>query len=322
MRSSPTWDASGIVTEDGALHRPFGSSEIPLPSEIRVDDGRLIWRSGPGTKWTRPREGLLERFVDLAITENPDKAVAAYAKRWGVLEICEHGLPRTHKPGHPQTMPSDVSGTTKYEQPEMGCLPLRYGKAARQLFPEYWEPLLAWQNVSRRARAILNIAAHLRLGKHGALADWHVILGGNETLESWTTHGQFAKWDADDERGWGSRIRYERWELSRRLNDWLEIGDVRPEMVWEPAAGPTLRIALRGLFGAIAMELVKAVARTEALAICSGCGQSFIPKRKPVEGKRRYCEECRIDGVPMRDVMRDRRTEGKREVRRGKTTKR
>lgn len=317
------WDEAELTDESGRLvGRAFGASEISLPRTVEVRGDRLVWAYGG--RRIHPREGLLDDFVDLTRNGEIEAAsVESFARRRGVLAMCEHGLPATHNPSRVGVI-SDVSGSVAELPSRGGCAPLGWKdplKSDRYIEQELWEPLAAWSRVSRRTRALLNIAAKLRSGTRGALEDWHLLLGGSEMFESWARHARpFATWDRIDDRLYGSRLGYERRELTRIVNDWLEIADVRPRLSWT-SKGTGLPIEVRGMFGALAMQLVLTIARTSAIAICSGCGRSFLPKRKPVEGRRRYCDECREQGIPVRDAMADRRRREK-EAAGGKTRKR
>jgi len=332
MHRVPAWEESGLVTEDGRLHRSIRSNAIFVPDRIEAIGDRLIWNNGGKGRWTRPGPGLLEQFVDLTQEDAPaPRAIEAYARRWGVLEICEHALPRTHNPRRQPSIPrlAEDPGAAGWQPWQDGCYPLGYvpfgvatPKGRTSPHYECWEPLRSWARVSRRARALLNIAARLHGGARGPVEDWHLLLGGDETIESWSSRRKQTELSDDHiRRYYGSRLNEERSRLSGQLNDWLELGNVRPVLTWAQQ-GPELRTWIHGLFGAIALQLVLAVARTEALAICSHCARSYLPKRKPVEGKRRYCDECRTNGIPMRDAMADRRARKQEEsagVQRGKT---
>ena len=103
-------------------------------------------------------------------------------------------------------------------------------------------------------------------------------------------------------------------DISVAVNGWLELGHVLPLFSWG-GTGPALvtlgaRVSwfnresqaewlpnmplLQGtsLFGALAVQLLMAVSRTGGLAICSGCGAPYVPKRRPNPRRRRYCPQC------------------------------
>jgi hypothetical protein len=47
-------------------------------------------------KQLRPRSDLLIQFCRIAESPNTEKAATAFVKRWGLLGLCEHGLPTIH----------------------------------------------------------------------------------------------------------------------------------------------------------------------------------------------------------------------------------
>jgi hypothetical protein len=60
------------------------------------------------------------------------------------------------------------------------------------------------------------------------------------------------------------------------------------------------------LFGALAVQLLFAVSRTDGLAVCSACGSPYCPPRKPRIDQRHYCSGYRRRGA-WRDAQRARR---------------
>jgi predicted RNA-binding Zn-ribbon protein involved in translation (DUF1610 family) len=65
-----------------------------VPSGIRVDGDQLRYGDfrGNGTKWVvNPGMNLLTGFM--ALEKAPADQVAQYAKRWGVLGLCQHTVP-------------------------------------------------------------------------------------------------------------------------------------------------------------------------------------------------------------------------------------
>src|ERR1035438_2536798 len=76
----------------------------------------------------------------------------------------------------------------------------------------------------------------------------------------------------------GARIR-----LAAIVNDFLEIGAVRPEL-WSD--GQQWRVYYHSvgnepLFGDLAIQLVFAVSGVEGFATCSACGSPYIPEMSP-----------------------------------------
>lgn len=128
----------------GIPGQTFGAFTIELPAAVDILDNpkeqKLIWGFSAASVATAPAS-LLEKF--LMLHDRPTSDILAFAKRWGVLEICKHGLPCTHSNCHP--LEDRLS---------------------------YWEPIQAWRSFSVQARAVLEIAASLRKGQPASMASW------------------------------------------------------------------------------------------------------------------------------------------------------
>ena len=91
---------------------------------------------------------------------------------------------------------------------------------------------------------------------------------------------------------------YLRWVL----RDWIELGDVRPEI--DLGTGIPIVFGGEGLFAAIAAQLLLAATRTDGVVICSSCSRTYAPRRRPRAGQAHYCEKCRISGRAAADSAR------------------
>jgi hypothetical protein len=255
------------------LDRPMATSRWLVPV-VELEGERLVWKDATiPSQYARPGPGLLERFIELHGAAPP--AIRAYARRWGVLGICKHQLPATH---NPEPVPF-LSG------PMTACRPLGWREGAP------WEPLTAWRRYAAQMRALLNIGARLREGQRGRLEDWGVL---------------YPRRDAHPEkRWWGHQVEADRAGVAHELREWLHIGQVALEPAWDEPARLTLRIGVPGLFGALVAQLALAIARTDGLAVCSACGMTYLPQRRPDPHRRRYCPPCRRGGAPLRDAATD-----------------
>ncbi len=259
------WQLAGVSSAKFGLDRPLRAGEFYVPGDIRLDKDRLRWDfDSDRTKTVRPEAGMLEHFVQLA-DASADK-ILAYARRWGVLEICKHDLPACHK----------------------SCSPLRSGGT-------YWEPLEAWRRFAKLFRALLDIAAQLAFDKPGPAEHWQVV----------GAYGGLGRGQLFGLRG----VKADHGKLQVALNVLLHDARVRPIVGWRD--GKWL-IELTGglvigcsLFGALVCQLVLAISRTEGLAICSSCGMSYIPAKRPNPNRRSYCQKCRERKIPSSDAARD-----------------
>jgi hypothetical protein len=103
----------------------------------------------------------------------------------------------------------------------------------------------------------------------------------------------------------GQSALFDRKVVEEAVNRWLRIGAVSLSLEWwEPR--PTVRLdsgPLSALFGALALQLLQAVARSDGLALCSACGRPYTPERRPDPNRRHYCPQCR-NAAPHRDAVR------------------
>jgi hypothetical protein len=250
-----------------------------------------------------PGRGLLEAFVNLTSSGRLSPAnVERFAKKWGALGICKHGKPYTHRrDGHSLLIRVPEKGDDAGTQLR-GCPPLGYPRPERRFNPALWDPLESWDTYSGNARALINIAAALNQSRFGEVEDWHRLLSRTMPLERWTRTVHVKLFASPGvPKVWGSRLNAERFWISNLLNLWLEDGDVRWQCAWERPAF-MVTPGVQSLFGAIALQLMLAIGRVDALAVCSNCRVAYGPRRKPVAGRRSYCETCRRDKIPQRDA--------------------
>src|SRR5438128_742042 len=116
---------SQILTIDGDFDRPIQGRRWPVPKEVSVSGDRLCWTINAVADEAHPSKGLLEKFWQLG--EAPDRQILAFAKRHGVLGICGHELPRTHR--KPSCMPSGFSPSPPFNG-------------------EFWEPIPVWRKLA------------------------------------------------------------------------------------------------------------------------------------------------------------------------------
>lgn len=261
------------------------SSSWHVPDEIELGgDATLRWRggiSGSPTLLSVPSDtlqwdDLIFRFMHLADADDCD--VLEFARQLGVLDLCGHGLPRTHVTGvgnggwRPQFCPYGV-------EPD--------GDGWRA------EGLDRWRLYARQAGAILSVAAAFH-------TDSHVPEGVWDSFEDLEPRWIGVPWSRPDPprmvarseeelRGLGRgligdiqvilpRLMADRSDADRlewALTQWLALGDVRLWLThdeldfWVRFGGGTL-------FGALATELALMVSRMESLFPCSGCAEPFV----------------------------------------------
>jgi hypothetical protein len=151
-----------------------------------------------------------------------------------------------------------------------------------------WDPIGRWLDYADQARAMLGIAQKLHNGERTAVGDW-TALGELFPMEPHGITEEVLK-------EWQGRPWRERPYLAMALERWLELGNVRPTFNWRheaPAVVLEPSFFDGWTFGALAVEILMAVAKAHTLAVCSGCGAVYLREgRRPKPGQRNFCPEC------------------------------
>src|SRR5215217_7132575 len=85
-------DPIGDLLDDDEPKR-LSASRWAVPNTIDLDQSgqHLVWQWGiTPERWIKPSAKILEQFVGLVSA--PAQSVLAYAREFGLLGICEHGL--------------------------------------------------------------------------------------------------------------------------------------------------------------------------------------------------------------------------------------
>lgn len=244
----------------------------------------LEWEFGENRRSTTPGPELLEGF--LTLVDGSPAEIWDYAEKWGVLAICEHGLPNSHASTREWLMGPFV--LPRYHAAYYSlCQPLEVTEVERSMLPvelwimQYYEPLAAWRKYSRMAHTLLDLAVTLDDGKLGTETDWKIVCGDQWSLPHSVEEGRFI--------------------IGRVVSGWLALGGVAPYLDWTDQ-NPQLRLSVEGLFGALGTQVLLALSRSEGFAVCTECGRLYTPRPKARTGTRRYCEQCRSMGAPARDA--------------------
>jgi len=284
---------AGLLTKDAAtLERPVAVEPYSSLKQFRIEDAKI--KISPDAKKSvliTPSKGRLEEFVDLADAD--ESKYLEYACRWGLLELCrEHHEPVNHNYNCEPIVPSRtiVFGTTD-----------KAAKAHRETLLSEGEPISAWRNHVRFARALLNIAARLHEGEIGSDEDWNTLH---------FDEAGFLGWDFASERRKAKTfpdINHEKSLIADGVNTyWLGSGGVQPRIYWN-ASRPTITFECPKPYGKLyanlAIQLMRAISQVDSLAVCSACGQSYMPRRRPKTNQRRYCSDCKK--VALRDASAD-----------------
>jgi hypothetical protein len=262
------------------MRRPVSGTTWYARAGVEVDGERLVYQP-ESAQQVRAGAGILQEF--LALAEGTADHVARFAQRFGLLEICEHNLPRSHNPAV-----FDAGAGIS------GCHPNGWWGRPAVL----WEPIERWRFYARQARAILRIAQSLRQLKVGPPEDWASL---------------YAEYSNLPKRGvpwWKQTVGADQEHLADILNrDWLEVGDVRPRLNWSSLPGSKVSVELggQGLFGGLATQLLFAVGQADGFAVCTICGQPYAPTRRPSPTRNNYCPTCRASGADVRFAVTEHR---------------
>lgn len=150
-------DVWALTTHDNhpTTDRPVAWTPWPVPYDLSLtDDGEHIrwsrWTNldpdEPDMNWVAPPAshhgaGLLSEFSRLA--DATPAQVLTFARRWGPLALCAHGLPHTHSRSlvHPGT---DSEPT----QTILGCEPASDGAGG------WTDPVAEWRRLARDVRHV------------------------------------------------------------------------------------------------------------------------------------------------------------------------
>jgi hypothetical protein len=302
VRPVDRWE--GLADPDTAvLERPVAQAEWRAPCGVELDDERdclLYPMNRAHERRIRAGAGLLEGFISLA--DAPPQVIRNFARRWGVLALCRHGLPMSHN--------GVRSNPDKQEIASWGCAPILADGGWDTLL----EPLEPWRRLSGAARGMLNVGASLRDGRPGTISDWRSIDGAFfKAAVLYTVRTGRDLPPVDSRETWralleqvplGRDVEFDRAVLGQLLNDGLRMGMARPFIDWDEQS-PRITLAGDGLFGALAVQLLFAASSARGLATCTFCGQPYVPTRRPRSDQRRFCPSCRRNGVPRRMAKRD-----------------
>ncbi len=249
-------DPISDLLDDGEP-KPLSATRWTVPTTVELDRSsmHLVWHSDGGReRWVKPGPKMLERFIGLR-SAPPDR-ILAYARAWGLLEICRHGLPRSHNP----TRELDA------DEVVLGC------ERLVELVEDEWEfrePIEAWHRFAEEAHATALLAASIR--GYGPTPD--PFRGRRAAIRL------------------GLRWRLNRWLELGAVRPAIVLHPNWLEDEWESPLLPV--VGGSGLFGALALRLALACTGAVGLAPCAACGEWFTPNFAPREGQRAWCPEAK-----------------------------
>lgn len=283
------YDLAGFSDELGNLGRPVPTSQVIVPEEIWLEDDCIHWRLGNPTLREISRS-MLNQFLRL----DSAASILRFAREWGVLALS----PKLRSKGSSHG----------------------YYLPGRQYMELGVEPVSAWLYYSKRARALLNVAAALKQGKLGDLSDWDefAIFVGPGSSEEALKEVKARMEGLDFGLGFSvlnglgtteERLQIAQESVSHEIDNWLccckrekvtPIADFSMRWVHEKQRWD-FQIDYHGLlFAAIALQLALVIADADSLFTCSGCGIPYVrprERKRPKAGCSNYCDRCSSDGT-------------------------
>ncbi len=296
------WDLSGLTDPaSGELGRPLALVPLDVPPWIELDDTGegLVWSRGVGTQFhlRAPNRRMLLAFTKLV--DAPAEAIRDYARRYGVLRLCEHWLPCTHNwevfTADKELLDERLREGEDWINPQWERLTQELPKCEPMVRGEHWwEPLAAWRRYASEARMMLTIAAHMRLNEPISKDEWRQ-LGESDS--------SFKVMEMLDPVGYDNPG-LQRVVIMHYVRKWLRASATHLQFSWSQE-GPRIEVHPHGLVGTLALQLATSLVGGDGFAFCSGCGRVYAPEETPRAGQRHYCEDCRERKVPQRDAARD-----------------
>lgn len=246
-----------IFDEDG---RPMGTLPVGFVLTYkggRIQDNFVVFKTRESLAYysPEPTRQLLSEFIGLATDDGA--RIEKFARRHGALGLCKHGWPLGHYLR---------SGQTRCYDRELSGHVLR-------------ERLDSWRRLAVHAASIMKLAASLAEGKPGSRDAW-AEFGSEWLIAGWAVHAL----EVTD-------VREGRQRLARAVSILLMQAEVVPRIEWD-GRQPSFGLTSHTLIGVIGVALLSTLLRSRALATCAACGQPYLPKRKPQEGRLSFCAGC------------------------------
>lgn len=317
------------------LDHYVNSLEWRLPRQVWLDGTSLAWdaRPQPGVI-VRPGPGMLEGFVRLA--DRDADAIRDYAGHWGPLWLCGHGLYWQHDrfACRPQPVREEIWYTRWERLADWRDLAVQ-ARATLRIAQKLNGGQLAdpsdWQAIPGRYERM--DAMFIRwdeaqwVDEHSErLHEASLVDDELEQFEKVATELQAEERSRSDylspDEAWqwetvagGATLDIHERLLAMVLDTWVERGGVKPS-VFRHNGRRSIRLGGYGLLGALAIQLVFDVCRSDGLAICTSCGTPYLPaRRRPRRDQNPYCPDCGVQAALRDAAARYRRTEKYREAR-------
>ncbi len=285
-----------LLTESGYLERPLSTAGWFGLGKRAVLDGDFLTfdpdaTRGPHRSRVTSNIGMLDGFRRLA--DGPDRAILAYARRWGFLSVCSHGVRDDHEGVVVPERLVEPRGTIEV-RPEG-----HYDGVQR-------ERLDVWRYWSSQADALLTAMVRLRDGRVASTVEWKPLWRRGPWTEVLEAHLDAAVIRAIDAQWLDAPAppkEGQRWRIAAALEAWMRIGGMAMTVAWTSNAA-ALGFESPTLLGTIGLQLALAATGAESFAACSDCGAPFASGKRPRADRRNYCPTCQDAKVAARNASR------------------
>lgn len=256
---------SDLLDVEGNLERPVAGGGWWSPSVVTLDKSEkwLEWGDLPNERpplmvIRHPGTDMLEQF--LRLSEASGSQVLRYARRWGVLMRCEHGL-----------------SFALVRAPRCDICLEHFSNLVTQGKPLLRESVGLWRRYAREFEGLLAISVALHDDRRGKKEDWTAI----RTILPWTGEVEPHLLSVPGQRS----------RLQQIVQQWCVEADVQILFEWHFEGTPSLTLG-GNLLAALVIQLMLVITRGEGLALCDSCGKPFCPKKRPNPNRRKFCSSC------------------------------
>jgi hypothetical protein len=240
----------------GSLERELPLGAWLVPPGLDLQDGWLIYERRPiRMKEQAVIAGIKQNFLfDFSeLAEADDARILKYARKFGVLGLCQHEKPLGHITRWPiEGLCTPVGGPVEYK-----------------------ERTEKWRFFSRGFRAVLRISAALHEGKPGDNEDWQNALSLPRAAIRSSNPWEHIAGIINLLMSWSAVHPY-----------WSANSDGTMKIVFISSVHES------ALFTTLLTELLFAITKTRGVLVCSDCGRLFLPKQPARTGVRRFCGSC------------------------------
>ena len=249
-------------------NRALSLGDVCAPSLVEVLGSSII---GGEVFRRKTVPDLLERFCRIAEAPNTAAAVVAFAKRWGLLGLCEHGLPYGHVRFYEPMFSLSGRRLTFLD---------KYQGVDRRICLPGAESFQHWKELAVRFDSMRRVGLDLNRGEIGSDLDWELA----------SADPDFSGWK--DQVGYLPSIDEARLEYAALVRRLIQMSLLEPRFhgsdgVWNIDMDSYF-VAYSNLPAILTAQLMLRVSSAKAQIKCSECPRWFIPRRN----QRKYCDSC------------------------------